>query len=58
MAAGKKRKYGKHDGVPARRYALAPIAQGEPLVAPVLIEPAWDGHRVLVTDDRCRRPIT
>jgi DNA ligase D-like protein (predicted polymerase) len=51
VAAGKKRRYGKHDGVPARRYTLAPIAAGEPLVAPLLVEPAWDGHRVLATRD-------
>ncbi len=49
MAAGKKRRYGKHDGVPARRYVLAPIARGEPLAGSLLVEPAWDGHRVLAT---------
>jgi len=38
----------------AKRLALAPITTGEPGAAPHLVEPAWDGHRVLavrVADD-------
>ncbi len=47
----KKRKYGKNDGVFAlsRKFTLTPITHAAPLEGPFLIEPAWDGHRVLAT---------
>ncbi|MDX2089893.1 MAG: non-homologous end-joining DNA ligase [Kofleriaceae bacterium] len=44
----KRRKYGKHDSVPVRRYELAPIVDGDVCPADPVLEPAWDGHRVLV----------
>ena len=33
----------------ARQLLLSPIDDGEPLDGECLIEPAWDGHRVLAT---------
>lgn len=59
-ARKKRRKFGKHDGVFAlsRQFLLTPITTG---ALPgeggaLLVEPAWDGHRVLATrkDDRVR----
>jgi DNA ligase D-like protein (predicted polymerase) len=58
----KKRKFGKNDGVFAlsKQFLLTPIATGElaqgSKVERLLVEPAWDGHRVLATrkDDRVR----
>lgn len=55
----KRRKFGKNDGVFAlsRKFTLTPIAS-TPCAAggPLLVEPAWDGHRVLATrvDDQVR----
>lgn len=47
----KKRKYGKNDGVFAlsRKFTLTPLGHGVELAAPLSVEPAWDGHRVLAT---------
>ncbi|MFN0247431.1 MAG: hypothetical protein ACKV2T_11140 [Kofleriaceae bacterium] len=47
----KKRKYGKNDGVFAlsRKFTLTPISHAAVLEGPFLLEPAWDGHRVLAT---------
>ena len=47
----KKRKYGKNDGVFAlsRKFTLTPISHAVELEGPFLVEPAWDGHRVLAT---------
>ena len=57
----KRRKFGrKDDGVFAlsRQFLLTPITNGETAAAggAMLVEPAWDGHRVLATrkDDRVR----
>src|SRR5688572_17552933 len=60
----KKRKYGKNDGVFAlsKQFLLTPITTGELAKGSgaergeMLVEPAWDGHRVLATrkDDRVR----
>jgi DNA ligase D-like protein (predicted polymerase) len=58
----KKRKFGKNDGVFAlsKQFLLTPIASAElangSTVERLLVEPAWDGHRVLATrkDDRVR----
>ena len=57
----KRRKFGrKDDGVFAlsRQFHLTPITNGAPSSAggAMLVEPAWDGHRVLATrkDDRVR----
>jgi DNA ligase D-like protein (predicted polymerase) len=58
----KKRKFGKTDGVFAlsRQFLLTPIAHGQLAkgsgATGMLVEPAWDGHRVLATrkDDRVR----
>lgn len=49
----KKRKFGKNDGVFAlsRKFTLTPIQHAPSAAAggPLLVEPAWDGHRVLAT---------
>ena len=59
----KKRKFGKNDGVFAlsKQFLLTPIANGELAKgsgdrSAMLVEPAWDGHRLLATrkDDRVR----
>ena len=58
----KKRKFGKNDGVFAlsKQFLLTPISNGELAKGSgaerMLVEPAWDGHRVLATrkDDRVR----
>ena len=60
----KKRKFGKNDGVFAlsKQFLLTPIANGELAAGSgaergkLLVEPAWDGHRVLATrkDERVR----
>ena len=48
----KKRKFGKNDGVFAlsRKFTLTPIGHGPAAPAgELVVEPAWDGHRVLAT---------
>ena len=50
----KKRKYGRNDARDlfsfARQFTLAPIASASDFAAgAVLVEPAWDGHRMLAT---------
>jgi len=63
-ARKKRRKFGKNDGVFAlsKQFLLTPIGSGELAKGSgtergaMLVEPAWDGHRVLATrkDDRVR----
>lgn len=52
MAKQRKRKYGQRDNLFtfARQFTLAPIASSDELERDgYLVEPAWDGHRMLAT---------
>lgn len=52
MSGGKKqRRGGKTDGVFAlsKKFTLAPITEGDHATTGDVLEPAWDGHRVLAT---------